>query len=633
MAALTEEIVKALAKVMEEMTIATSAVDAQQAKLTELTSGATASAPETVAAAEVELLQAQAALAGLKVRELKTRKADKAEVDAAVKTLLDFKAKLPQAPKKPKKEKKANAGGLSERDLKKQERAKARYGVEAKTLAEADKLATSSENFGSLGLNQSRTRERKTWTHVKHLGPELADKQVIVRGYMQSSKTQGKSMLFSVIRQTCFTVQAAIVNGDPAMVAFASKVPTESVVDIYGTVKTATVNKVTQSEIEIHISKIFIVQPAEHPPFFPADAARNPDAVNEDNVKFVSVDMDNRLNNRHLDLRTPVMQAITRVSTTVCAGFREYLLSQDFVEINTPKLLAGQSEGGADVFHTQYFGQPCCLAQSPQLHKQICAACSGMERVFELAPVFRAENSNTARHLCEFQGLDMEMCFKEHYHEVLDMFSDLFHSMFERLNKTCASELGVVRAFNDFEDLVYTMPEREGVTTVGTTSRTLVITFPEAIEMLRADGIMEEEQGEYDDLSTPVEKRLGALVKAKYGVDFYFLDKFPLGPRPFYTMPDPSNPKLSNSYDFFIRGQEILSGAQRVHDVEMLTKAIAAKGIDVDTVRFYIDAFRYGAMPHGGGGVGLERVVMLFLGLPNIRYARLFPRDPHRLAP
>jgi aspartyl/asparaginyl-tRNA synthetase len=146
---------------------------------------------------------------------------------------------------------------------------------------------------------------------------------------------------------------------------------------------------------------------------------------------------------------------------------------------------------------------------------------------------------------------------------------------------------------------------------------------PAAAQSLTADS----------DPSTPVEKRLGWLVKQKYGVDFYMLDKYPSAVRPFYTMPDPDNPKLSNSYDFFIRGQEILSGAQRIHDANMLERAVEARGIPKQSLHFYIDAFRDGALPHAGGGIGLERVVMLFLGLANIRWAALFSRDPKRLTP
>jgi len=297
--------------------------------------------------------------------------------------------------------------------------------------------------------------------------------------------------------------------------------------------------------------------------------------------------------------------------------FRENLLSKGFVEIHTPKLIGGASEGGADVFTLDYFGAPACLAMSPQLHKQMSCACSGFERVFETGPVFRAENSNTRRHLCEFTGFDLEMVIHEHYDEVLEVFSDLFISIFDGINDRCKNELERVREQHPFEDLKYVRP-------------TLKITYAEGCKLLRDAGV---DQNELEDLSTENEKRLGDIVSEKYGTDFFFMDKYPLAVRPFYTMPDPSDPNLSNSYDFFIRGQEILSGAQRVHDPDLIVERAMSKDIPLDAIAAYVDSFRNGALPHGGGGIGLERVVMLFLDLPNIRKASWFPRDPRRISP
>jgi len=199
----------------------------------------------------------------------------------------------------------------------------------------------------------------------------------------------------------------------------------------------------------------------------------------------------------------------------------------------------------------------------------------------------------------------------------LEVFSDLFIHIFDSLNEHCKSELERVREQHPFEDLVYLKP-------------TLKITYAEGCKLLRDAGI---DQGDYDDLSTENEKVLGGIVKDKYGTDFFFMDKYPLSVRPFYTMPCPEDPKLSNSYDFFIRGQEILSGAQRIHDADMIVERAKAKGIPIEDIKSYVDSFRHGALPHAGGGIGLERVVMLFLGLPNIRKCSWFPRDPKRLSP
>jgi aspartyl/asparaginyl-tRNA synthetase len=178
-------------------------------------------------------------------------------------------------------------------------------------------------------------------------------------------------------------------------------------------------------------------------------------------------------------------------------------------------------------------------------------------------------------------------------------------------------ELDVVRAQHPFEDLQYSRPS-------------LRITYAEGVAMLLKEGVAITSG---DDFSTAQEKALGAIIKRDFKTDFFMMDKYPYAVRPFYTMADPANPALSNSYDFFIRGEEILSGAQRVHDPVMLAKQAEEKGIRISTIQSYVDSFKHGAMPHGGGGVGLERVVMLFLGLGNIRKACLFPRDPKRLFP
>lgn len=324
-----------------------------------------------------------------------------------------------------------------------------------------------------------------------------------------------------------------------------------------------------------------------------------------------------RLDNRVVDLRTRANHAIFKVQAAVCRYFREFFIQRDFVEIHTPKIIAGVSEGGSEVFHTSYFGTPACLAQSPQLYKQMSGAASDLFRVFEIGPVFRAENSNTPRHMCEFTGLDFEMEIMEHYHEVLDALGGVFIYIFKKLNENHKDELEAVREQYPFEDLKFG-------------DKPLVLDFKTGVAMLREAGV---EIGDYDDLSTPQEKKLGALVKEKYDVDYYILDKYPLAARPFYTMPDPENGKYTNSYDVFLRGQEITSGAQRIHDVELLAKRATECGIPLDNIESYLESFKYGVPPHGGAGIGMERVVMLFLGLNDIRKSSMFPRTPDRLNP
>eukprot|EP01120_Amphizonella_sp_Union-15-10_P008018 TRINITY_DN279_c0_g1_i2.p1 TRINITY_DN279_c0_g1~~TRINITY_DN279_c0_g1_i2.p1 ORF type:complete len:641 (-),score=129.09 TRINITY_DN279_c0_g1_i2:66-1988(-) len=332
--------------------------------------------------------------------------------------------------------------------------------------------------------------------------------------------------------------------------------------------------------------------------------------------KYVVVHQDTRLTNRILDLRVPSNQAIFKIQSAVGALFREYLVSNGFIEIHTPKLISAASEGGAEVFPVTYFDRKAFLAQSPQLYKQM-AICSDLERVFEIGPVFRAENSNTHRHLCEFVGLDLEMQIDNHYSEVLELLGGLFVYIFKGLEKTFQAEFQIINNQFPFEPLKYLEP-------------TLVLKFPEAVELVRGSG---GTINDFEDLSTTNERLLGKLVREKYNTDFFILDKFPLAARPFYTMPDPDDNRYSNSYDIFIRGEEICSGSQRVHDSNFLAERAKSFNIDIATIKAYLDAFKYGAPPHGGAGIGLERVAMLYLNLNNIRKTSMFPRDPSRLTP
>jgi len=315
-------------------------------------------------------------------------------------------------------------------------------------------------------------------------------------------------------------------------------------------------------------------------------------------------------------LRTPANQAIYRVEAGVCKLFRDTLDAKGFVEIHTPKIISAASEGGANVFQVTYFKTSAYLAQSPQFYKQMAIA-ADFGKVYTVGAVFRAEDSNTHRHLTEFVGLDLEMAFNYHYHEVLFTIGDLFTQIFKGLEQKFAVEIETIRKQCPCEPFEYLDPP-------------LRLEYKDAVVTLRENGI---EMGDEDDLTTANEKFLGKLVKAKYHTDFYMLDKYPLSVRPFYTMPDPDNPKYSNSYDMFMRGEEILSGAQRVHDAQLLTERVKHHKINVEQIKSYIDSFRYGCPPHAGGGIGMERVLMLYLGLGNVRKTSMFPRDPKRLTP
>jgi len=393
------------------------------------------------------------------------------------------------------------------------------------------------------------------------------------------------------------------------------------------------VEKTTQKDVEVQVKKIYVVSASEPVlPFQLEDASAREEKKDghhpepepkkdkggkkdKDEKKSLSVGQENRLNNRWIDLRTPANHAIFRLQAAVQKYFREYFDALGFVEIHTPKITPGVSEGGAQVFRTNYFGRNACLAQSPQLYKQM-AVVSDLYRVYEIGPVFRAEDSNTHRHMCEFMGLDFEMAFKEHYHEVLTTIANLFVYVFEQIAKNHQLELSAVNAQYPFEPLQ--IPKE-----------TVVLDFKEAIQLLKDAG----EKTDGIDFNAANERALGKIVLEKYKSDLFLVDKWPLAARPFYTMPDPDCPGYTNSYDVFLRGEEITSGAQRIHEPELLKKRAQECDIPLGSIQKYVDSFKYGAFPHGGGGIGLERVVMLMLGLDNIRKASLFPRDPKRLEP
>jgi len=526
----------------------------------------------------------------------------------------------------------ANGNPLSKKALKKLQKEQEKEKRKAETAARlaAEKAATeadcSTHLYGKLPLNQSKERKDEKRAQICDLTAARAGEEIILRARVHTSRPTGSKLCFFVLRQRFDTVQAVLsVEKDKIskqMLKFATSIPLESLVLVTATVVKAPepIKSCSVSDVELKIKSLFI-ETASNPrlPFSLEDATRSDAEIEKreaDGDQVVKVLLDTRLNNRIIDLRTVTNQAIFRIQSGVSHLFREFLSKRDFIEIHTPKLISAASEGGANVFKLPYFKRDAYLAQSPQFYKQMMI-CSDFNRVFEVGPVFRAENSFTHRHMTEFTGLDLEMAFNEHYHEVLDLFDELFVFMFTELQKRFGKEIDIVRAQFPIEPFKV-LP------------KSLRLNYPDAVKMLRDAG---EEIGDEEDLSTALERKLGQLVKDKYNTDFYMLDKFPLSVRPFYTMPDPKDKRYSNSYDFFMRGEEILSGAQRIHDPELLSERAKVHGVEPSSIQAYLDAFKYGVAPHAGGGIGLERVVMLYLGLSNIRQTSLFPRDPHRVTP
>lgn len=499
-----------------------------------------------------------------------------------------------------------------------------------------DYLSVSEEDsypaFGDMTRVMSRSRTGRDWSQIATLEAaqqsSIIGQSVWLRGRLHSIRVKGGSC-FLVIRQDAFhTLQVCYFKdkenpeASKQMIQYLQSLTVESIIDVQGVLKEASVKSCSVQTLELELKRIHAVSKASAIlPFLVEDAARSEaevEASQDTDRPFPRLGQELRLDNRWMDLRAPANNAIMRIQSAVCQLFRESLYAQGFTEIHTPKLIAGESESGAGVFTTDYFGTTACLAQSPQLYKQMAIA-SDLGRVFEIGPVFRAEKSHTRRHLCEFTGLDLEMAIDDHYMETLEVIHNMFKHIFNGLETRWGKELAVIREQYDSEPVTFT-------------DEPCVLHWPEAMDILKENGF---DIGDgLEDLSGAMELTLGQVVKEKYGTDFFMLDKYPSVIRPFYTMPDPEDSRLSNSYDIFIRGQEICSGAQRCHDPELLLKILEEKGIEIgEGLKSYIESFRHGVSPHAGAGIGLERVVFLYLGLDNVRKASMFPRDPNRCTP
>ena len=532
--------------------------------------------------------------------------------------------------------------GKAERDAKKQARLAERQAKTTKdTEYKKDPKDTCAHKFGDLELNRSQSdpelRYAKKFTEIHDIDEKLVGQDIIVRGRLHGSRSAGKKLVFIVIRDRFSTVQATLFVAEPeisqGMAEYTRRITKESIIEVYAKVVVPE-NPIQgcSQKIDLHVTQIWTInKSAPMLPFSIDEAGRrcenqeDEERTNEPVLKTEEskegaakvaalVGQDVRLNNRIIDLRVPCNQALMRLQGGVSRLFREFLQDKDFTEIHSPKLIGGASEGGANIFRLDYFGQEACLAQSPQLYKQM-VLCGDMQRVFEIGPVFRAEDSNTNRHLCEFTGLDIEMVFHEHYFEVLDLLADMFVFIFNGLEARYKKELSVVNDQYPYEDFK---------------CKNVRLSFKEGVQLLAEHGFI---QAPLEDLNTENEKQLGKLVREKYDTDFYMLYGYPTNARPFYTMLDPHDSNYTNSYDFFMRGEEITSGAQRIHDPEFLAERATVHNIPLNTIQEYIDAFKYGTPPHGGCGIGLERVVKLYCGIRNIRKCSLFPRDPKRLRP
>lgn len=325
----------------------------------------------------------------------------------------------------------------------------------------------------------------------------------------------------------------------------------------------------------------------------------------------LNTSLEAKLDRRSLSLRNIRERARFRIQEGIVRGFRDFLYEQGFTEIHTPKIGAKSAEGGANMFRLSYFHRPAVLQQSPQLYKQMMVGV--FDRVFETGPVFRAEKHNTRRHLNEYTSLDFEMGYIHSFLDICAMETGFLQYTMNLLEKEYSKELKLLNI---------TLPDVEKIPYVH---------FDEA-KRLVSEKYNRKIRNPFD-LEPEEEELIGKYFKEEYNADFVFVTHYPSKKRPFYAMDDPEDTRYTLSFDLLYHGLEITTGGQRIHDLSMLEEKIQEKGMTEEGLEQYLDAFRFGMPPHGGLGIGLERLTMQLLGEDNVREACLFPRDMSRLEP
>lgn len=321
--------------------------------------------------------------------------------------------------------------------------------------------------------------------------------------------------------------------------------------------------------------------------------------------------LETKLELRPIALRNIRERAKFKIQEAVVRGFRDYLFLQGFTEIHTPKIGAKGAEGGANIFKLDYFHRPAILEQSPQFYKQMMVGV--FDRVFETAPVFRAEKHNTKRHLNEYTSLDLEMGYIESFQDIMEMETGFLQYTIELLEKKYAKELSLLEV---------KLPKVERIPQVR---------FDEA-KRLVSEKYDRKIRNPYD-LEPEEEMLIGQYFKEEYGADFVFVTHYPSRKRSFYAMDDPSDPVYTLSFDLLFGGLEVTTGGQRIHDLDMLKEKMETRGMTEEGMEHYLMIFKHGMPPHGGLGIGLERITMKLLGEENVRETTLFPRDLSRLEP
>jgi len=436
----------------------------------------------------------------------------------------------------------------------------------------------------------------KIRTYIAEIQPKSGE-TVTVKGHAQTLRVQS-TVAFIIVRDKTGTVQCVIEKSHPQFETVKS-LTVESVVEITGAVALTTG---TERGLEIQVQQIRVLSRAQALPI-PVMEKGGAEVTPEKCQDW-----------RFITLRRGRDATIMRAISAMATGYRESLMRDGFMEIQTPKLMATPSESRAELFSLEYFGGTAYLAQSPQLFKQMAIA-SGMERVFEVAPAFRADHSFTTRHATEFTSYDGEMAYIESFEEVMETITRFIGFMLTSIRKSCGAEIKKYFGIEDFQ-LKKPIPR---------------ITMARAKEILRELGAASPES----DLTTAEEKAIGDYVEREMGTPFVFITEFPWESRPFYHKKgvDAAGREISVSADLLYHGVEIITCAQREESYDKLCEQLRDKGLHQEGLQWYLDCFRFGMPPHGGWGMGGARFIKQLLGLPSLREATFLFRGPSRLMP
>lgn len=424
-----------------------------------------------------------------------------------------------------------------------------------------------------------------------------AGKTVFISGWVDVRRDQGK-MVFFDFRDRSGKVQGVVLPGSAAM-NIAKETRIESVIRVEGVVNKRPEKNMQTSkqngDIELEVKVIEVLSPSEVLPF----------------DKDAELNLDTYLDNLPITLRRPQARATFKVQAEIVKAYRTFLDGEHFTEFQSPKLTGDDAEGGANVFSVPYFyGKTAHLGTSPQFYKQIMVGI--FERVYTIGNVFRAEKHSTTRHLNEYTSMDVEMGFINDHHDIMELEIRLMRHLIEHLRTTCSEEFKLLdAAFPTISEIVPTMKLRE------------------AQELIfKETGVDKHNE---PDLDPEDERWLCDWAKREKGSDFVFVTHYPVDKRPMYTLEDLNDPGYTKSFDLLFRGVEITTGGQRRHDYDNLIEGIKMKGLDPEKFSYYLQAFKFGMPPHGGWGMGLERLTQKMLGLANVKEAALFPRDINRI--